>query len=78
MSSQQYVKADLPLCYEVTDKGPYSPAQKRVRYQVSPSFASAIPTDCRPGPRPIGYHSEGSLNAANLVHRWTGEYLINK
>ena len=78
MSRQIY----LQYC-EVTDKAQYSPAQKRVRYQVSPSQASTsgagtlVP--CHPGsPIPVGYRSEGSLTVENPVHLWTGKYLIDR
>jgi len=68
-----------PLHYEATDKVRYSPAQKRVRYQVSPSYASTTLTPYHSGSQIlIGYRPEGLLTAENPVHRWTGKYLINK
>lgn len=70
MSRQIYL-----LYYEVTDKARYSPAHKRVRYQVSPSSASTTLIPRHPG---VGYRSEGSLTVENPVHRWTGKYLINR
>ena len=80
MSSQSYVKPMYPPYYDVTDKNRYSPAQKRIRYQVSPSCAntSLAATHCHTGP-PIlmGYTSEGSLKVEDTVHCWAGKYLIN-
>lgn len=68
-----------PLYYEVADKDRYSPAQKRVRYQVSPSYTSTIPTPGNPGPLILtSYRSEGSFTAENPVNCWTGKYQINR